>query len=215
MHVLINQRTELQDQKLLLGGILLYRGSAYIGVNYTDLCAVTMAGLYYPLDGNQLANNTRMVPTREILQDLEAQFGPKYSLHDYRPPLKQKYVILGEHTATTLIELNTLLERFQRQMESRCYCPAQEKSFAAAGQICLPISTVDKEFLVSNFHSTMSEAGRIRTLDNCKRLINMDAEMVLAASVALHQLDQTEFMRDPVRRSGMESRERELSASYA
>jgi hypothetical protein len=76
MHVLINQRTELQDQKLLLGGILLYRGSAYIGVNYTDLCAVTMAGLYYPLDGNQLANNTRMVPTREILQDLEAQFGP-------------------------------------------------------------------------------------------------------------------------------------------
>ena len=216
MQALLNQRVEKQERKLLVGGVLLYRDSFYVGVNYTDLTCVAAGCLYFPLDGNLLASDTKMYPINEILRKLKEDFGKEYSLSDYRPPLEQKYIILAEYTATSLIELNELLERLNRQFHARCACPSQDREFAQASQLCLPLTSVHKkEFLVANFESIMEEPDRVKVLDGCRRLLNKDPELVLAASVAIHQLEQTKFMVDHVSRSQIDSRERELSESYS
>lgn len=215
MQALLNQRTEKQSKKLLVGGFALHRDSVGVGVNYEALCCVAEGVLYYPIDGNELASDTRLHPIREILRELKEQHGEEYSLVDYRPPLKQIYVVLAEYTGTSLRELNELLERLQRQFEARCYCPSQDREFAAASQLCQPVSVHDKDFLVSNFESIIEEPGRVKVLHNCVRLQNKDPEIVLGASVALHQLENTDFMKDPVDRGRIESSERTLGASYS
>jgi hypothetical protein len=133
---------------------------------------------------------------------------------DYKAPLKQRYVILAEHSATSLAELNDVTERLQRQFEARCFCPAQDSAYSDSTQLSLPVKVTDKVFLVNSFQSVMAEQDRVKVLDNCKRLLNSDEELILAASVAMHQLEATKFMVDDKSRRGVESRERELSASY-
>jgi hypothetical protein len=156
-----------------------------------------------------------MIPIKEEIRKLEKQFGDDYSLMDYRPPLKQRYILLAEHTATSLNDLNELLERLNRQFHGRCYCPSQDREFAQASGICQPLTSIHKkEFLVSNFESIMGEPERCRVMDGCKRLLNKDPELVLAASVAINQLEQTKFMVDPARRSDIESKEKEVALSY-
>ena len=215
MQTLLNQRVEKQEQKLLVGGVLLYRDSFAVGVNYSDLCCVATGCLYYPLDGNLLARDTNMVPIKEILRKLEQQFGKNYSLMDYRPPLRQRYIILAEHSAISLNELNELLARLHRQFEARCHCPSQDREFAQASQLCQPLTSIHKkEFLVSNFESIMGEPERCRVMDGCKRLLNKDPELVLAASVAINMLEQTKFMVDHQSRSQIDSREKEVALSY-
>jgi hypothetical protein len=215
MQNLVNQRSERQEQKQLIGGILIYRDSFIVGVNYSDLCCVAAGCLYYPLDGNLLARDTNMVPIKEEIRKLEKQFGEDYSLTDYRPPLKQRYILLAEHTATSLIEMNELLERLNRQFEARCYCPSQDREFAQASGLCQPLTSIHKkEFLVSNFESIMGEPERCRVMDGCKRLLNKDPEVVLAASVAINQLENERFMVDHVERGNIESKEMEIGASY-
>jgi hypothetical protein len=216
MQSLLNQRVERQEQKMLVGGILLYRDSFIVGVNYSDLCCVAAGCLYYPLDGNLLARDTNLVPIKEEIRKLEQQFGEDYSLMDYRPPLKQRYILLAEYTATSLGELNELLERLNRQFHATCYCPSQDREFAQASQLCQPLTSVHKkEFLVSNFESIMGEPERCRVMDGCKRLLNKDPELVLAASVAINQLENEKFMVDPVSRGDIDSREKEVALSYA
>jgi hypothetical protein len=197
-----------------------------VGVNYEGLCCVALGALYYPIDGNELARDTRLYPIREILRQLEKDFGEDYSLMDYQPPLKQKYIILAEHTAIDLRDLNEILERLQRQLEARCYCAVQDRSYAESSMLCQTLNigvrrskkSKDVEdnrgFLVANFVSVMDEPGRVAGLDSCKRLANKDADLVLAAACGLYPLEKHDYTRDPADRSRIESSEQALGASY-
>ena len=200
---------------MLIGGLLLYRDSVFVGVNYEALFCVVVGCLFYPADGNLLANDTRPYPIREILRELKEIHGEKYQLLDYRPLLKQKYVVLAEYTATSLRELNDILERLHRQFEARCFCPSQDRDFAAASQLCQPVTAHDKDFLIAQVESIMEAPERVKIMDNAKRLQNRDQEAVLAAAVAFYQLEQEDFMQDPADYSRIEESEQSFSLSYS
>ena len=215
MQALFNQRCEKQSKRLLIGGLLLYRDSVFVGVNYEVLYCVVVGCLFYPADGNLLASDTRLYPIREILRELKELHGEGYQLQDYRPPLKQRYVVLAEYTATSLRELNDILERLQRQFEARCFCPSQDRDFAAASQLCQPVTAHDKDFLIAQVESIMEEPDRVKIMDNAKRLQNRDQEAVLAAAVVFHQLEQEDFMQDPEDYHRIEEKEQSFSLSYS
>jgi hypothetical protein len=215
MQSLLNQRTEKQDRKLLIGGLICYRDSIAVGLNYEGKYAVVVGALYYPPHGHDLVNDKNLVPIREIIRDLVDEYGEKWSPHDYRPPQKARYIVLAEYTGTSLSDLNEILERLCRQFEARCYCPSQHRDFASNSQLCQPVNTVhDKDFLVANVESILEEPGRVRVMQGCQRLANRDGEAVLAAAVAFYEIERRNFMEDPRNYACFEEKERAFIESY-
>ena len=215
MQSLLNQRTEKQDRKLLIGGLIVYRDSVTVGVNYEAKYAVVVGALYYPTSGHELHQDKTLMPIREIRAKLEEQHGEEWSPYDYRPPRKARYIVLAEYTATSLGDLNDMLDRLHRTFEARAYCPSQDRDFAAASQLCSPITTAhDKDFLVSNVESILEEPGRVKVMQSCQRLANRDAEAVLAAAVAFYELEKRNFMEEPRNYRAFEDKERGLIESY-
>ena len=215
MQALLNQRVEKQERKLLIGGLLVYRDSVTVGVKYEAKYAVVVGALYHPVSGHELESDKTLMPIREIRAQLKEQYGEEWSPYDYRPPRKARYIVLAEYSGTSLGDLNDILQRLQRQFEARAYCPSQDRDFAAASQLCQPVSTVhDKDFLVSNVESILEEPGRVKVMQSCQRLANRDAEAVLAAAVAFYELEKRNFMEEPRNYRAFEDKERGLIESY-
>jgi hypothetical protein len=216
MQSLLNQRTEKQERKLLIGGLIVHRDSVTVGVNYEAKYAVVVGALYYPVFGHELESDKNLMPIREIRAELDAQYGEEWSPHDYRAPQKARHIVLAEYTATSLGDLNDVLDRLHRQFEARCFCPAQDRDFAAASQLCQPVSTVhDKDFLISNAESILEEPGRVKVMQSCQRLANRDTEGVLAAAVAFYELERRNFRADPTDYRRLEEKEKDFIVSYS
>jgi hypothetical protein len=215
MQQLMNQRTEKQDHKLLVGALILHRDGFVVGVNFEPKYCVAVGALYYPASGHELSSDGNLLPMKQIIADLMQQYGEGWSPHDYRPPQKARYIVLAEYTATSLGDLNDLLDRLYRRFEARSYCPSQDRDFASASQLCQPVNTVhDKDFLIAHAESILEEPGRVKLMQSCQRLVNRDREAVLAAACAFYQLERRNFREDPRNYRAFEEKERSFIESY-